>query len=99
MNTIFGWVAAICLAAFVFAFAAGMLLRLWLSRWATNDRFNRVTGKIFAVVVVLGAPLCSLAWLTGCQDLDTFGSRLRAGLSCNSDFGCEPRSLARATAD
>ena len=65
MNTIFGWVAAICFASFMFAFVAGILLRPWLSRWATNDRFNRVTGKIFAVVVVLGSPLCGLAWLTG----------------------------------
>lgn len=65
MHLIFGWVAAICLTAFVFAFAAGMLLRSWLSRWSTNDRFNRVTGKLFAVVVVLGTPPCSLAWLTG----------------------------------
>lgn len=26
MNTIFGWIAAICFAAFVFAFVAGMAL-------------------------------------------------------------------------
>jgi hypothetical protein len=61
MNTIFGWVAAICFAVFLFAFVVGMLLRPWLSRWATNERFNRVTGKIFATVVVLGWPLCGLA--------------------------------------
>jgi hypothetical protein len=30
-----------------------------------NERFNRVAGKIAAVVVVLGWPLCGLAWLTG----------------------------------
>jgi hypothetical protein len=91
MITIFGWVAAICLAIFAVVFACsgaifaviaaiaysplGKVLRPWLSRWTllrpwlswwtTNERFNRVAGKIAAVVVVFGGSLCGLAWLTG----------------------------------
>jgi hypothetical protein len=74
MATIFGWFAAICLAVFVITFACASvieysplrtLLRPWLSRWFPNERFNRVIGKMMAVVVVMGGPLCGLAWLTG----------------------------------
>ena len=74
MTTIFGWVAAICLTVFVVAFACanvieysplGTLLRPGPSRWLPNERFNRVTGKMMAVVVVMGWPLCGLSWITG----------------------------------
>jgi hypothetical protein len=37
------WVAAICFAVFVFAFVVGMLLRPWLSWWASNERFASTT--------------------------------------------------------
>jgi hypothetical protein len=72
--TMFGWVAAICLAAFVITFACtsvieysplGAFLRPSLSRWFPNERFNRVTGKMMVLVFVMGWPLCGLAWLTG----------------------------------
>jgi hypothetical protein len=74
MITIFGWVAASSFAVWVIGLACGgvieysplgTLLRPWLLRWFPNERFNRITGKIFAVVVVMGGPLCGLAWLTG----------------------------------
>jgi hypothetical protein len=91
--------AAICLTVFVVAFACasvieysplGTLLRPGLSPWLPNERFNRVTGKMMAVVVVMGWPLCGLSGLQAGQPLGTSGSPLRAGLSFSGDFGCEP---------
>jgi hypothetical protein len=47
------------------AFAVDPLATVAFVVWTTNERFNRVAGKIAAVVVVFGGSLCGLAWLTG----------------------------------